>query len=375
MHAIVNNRPNPLRQLSKKGQSVWLDYIRRNLITSGTLDHLIEQDGLRGMTSNPAIFEKVVTGCSDYAKDLDALRSRHDLDEAAIFERITIADIRRAADHFESIYRGTQQRDGYVSMEVSPRLAADTAGTVADARRLWHTVDRPNLLIKVPATPEGLPAIETLLKEGINVNVTLLFSVDVYTRVAEAYFRALEFRDDTGADLSCIATVASFFVSRVDTAIDRLIDRQINQHSLTDAAEIAALKGRIAIANARIAYKQYQSLFSGKRWQRLARAGALPQRLLWASTGTKNPAYRDVRYVEELIGRDTVNTLPPATLDAFRNHGKVRESLTESVEESARLLALLAHHGIILGEVTDRLLTEGVAAFTNAYDKALAAIQ
>ncbi len=372
MNAVVTNTSNPLRQLGEQGQSVWLDYIRESLMSSGTLDRLIEEDGLRGLTSIPAIFEKALAGSDDYREALEALRDRHDLPASTLFEQLAIADLRRAADHFAPTYRATRRRDGYVSLEVSPALAHDAEGTVAEARRLWRAVNRANLMIKVPATPEGLTAIETLLAEGINVNVTLLFSVDVYAQVGEAYLRALEARAQAGKELAGIASVASFFVSRVDTAVDqRIRERLRGLPNGTPPEELVSLQGRAAIANARVAYRRYRGIYGSKRWQRLARAGAQTQRLLWASTSTKNPAYRDVRYVEELIGRDTVNTMPPATLDAFRDHGTVRPSLSEAVDESERVIVTLARYGIALDDVAGQLLNAGVAAFAAAYDGVL----
>jgi transaldolase/glucose-6-phosphate isomerase len=371
MHATRTTHSNPLRELEACGQSVWLDFIQRSLMSGGTLDRLIEEDGLRGITSNPSIFEKAIADGNEYAGVLAALRDHPDTDAVSVYEHLAITDVCTAADRFLPVYRGTHQRDGYVSLEVSPRLATDTKATIREARRLWRQVDRPNLMIKVPATAEGLPAIETLLAEGINVNVTLLFSIDVYRPVTEAYLRALETRAAAGADLSCIASVASFFVSRVDTAVDGIIARHLAAESTPG---LEALLGKTAIANAKIAYRQYQATFSGTRWENLAQAGARTQRLLWASTSTKNPDYRDVLYVEELIGSDTVNTLPPATLDAFREHGRVRPSLTESVDEAARIIATLPRYGIDLETVTDRLLDDGVAAFAHAYEQLLATL-
>lgn len=372
MHAKSTAPSNPLQQLAACGQSVWLDFIQRRLITGGTLIRLIEEDGLRGVTSNPSIFEKAIADGDGYEPMLDALRQRADTDAQSAYEHLAITDIIDAADRFMPVYRGTRRRDGYVSLEVSPRLANDTEATIREARRLWRRVNRPNLMIKVPATPAGLPAIEALLAEGINVNVTLLFSVAVYRQVTEAYLRALESRAAANVDLSAIASVASFFVSRVDTAVDDLISRQLSGDS---APELVRLRGKTAIANAKIAYRQYQTIFSGQRWAALAQAGARTQRLLWASTGTKNPDYRDVRYVEELIGPDTVNTLPPATLDAFRKHGRIRPSLTESIDEAERVIAMLPRYGIDLETVTARLLDDGVAAFAHAYEQLLATLR
>jgi len=375
MNAVVTHTLNPLRQLGEQGQSVWLDYIRESLLSSGTLDRLIEEDGLQGLTSNPSIFEKAIAGSGDYREALAALRERRDLPVSALFEQLAIADIRRAADHFAPTYRATRKRDGYVSLEISPALAHDTAATIAEAQRLWREVNRANLMIKVPATREGLSAIETLLTEGINVNVTLLFSVNVYVQVAEAYLRALEARARAGAELAGIASVAGFFVSRIDTAVDQHIGERLrNLPSRTPPQELASLRGKAAIANARIAYRRYREIYCAKRWQRLARAGAQTQRLLWASTSTKNPAYSDIRYVEELVGRDTVNTMSPATLAAFRDHGTVHPAISEAVEDSEQTIAKLAHYGIDLDAVTADLLNAGLEAFASAYERLLETI-
>jgi transaldolase/glucose-6-phosphate isomerase len=366
---------NPLRALQVFGQSVWLDYIRRSLITSGELSRLIDEDGLRGVTSNPAIFEKAITGSSDYRAVLeqpDVLA----LDAKSIYERLAVQDIRDAADALRPVYDDTSRRDGYVSLEVSPLLAYDTAGTLHEARRLWRAVDRDNLMIKVPATSQGIPAVYELIGEGINVNVTLLFAQDSYERVAEAYIAGLETYAAGGGDLKQVASVASFFISRIDTAIDTLIAARLQAG--TDANETSVLRGligKVAIANAKLTYQRYQELFSGRRWQALTSRGAQTQRLLWASTGTKNPNYRDVVYVEELIGPDTVNTMPPATFDAFRDHGRPRASLVEDVESAADTMATLAEVGISMKEVTDKLLIEGVQLFSDAFGKLLKAVE
>ena len=351
---------NPLLQLNEQGQSVWLDYIRRDFVTGGGLKKLVDEDGLAGQTSNLAIFEKAIGGGNEYAPAIRALRDSG-LDAMGLYEALAIEDIRGAADLLRPVYERTQGRDGYVSLEVSPFLARDTAGTLTEARRLWTAVDRPNLMIKVPGTLEGMPAIETLLAEGINVNVTLLFAVSFYEAVAERFLRALETRAAAGKPVAGIASVASFFVSRIDAAVDPYLP--------------PPLHGKTAIANARLAYESYGHLFGGPRWKALAEKGAQPQRLLWASTSTKNPAFRDVLYVEELVGRDTVNTLPPATLDAFRDHGEVRESLAERGVAARSTLAAVAGEGVSLGGVTERLLNEGLDQFTAAFDKLLAAVE
>jgi transaldolase/glucose-6-phosphate isomerase len=366
---------NRLRALHVFDQSVWLDYIRRSLITSGELRRLIDEDGLRGVTSNPAIFEKAVTGSSDYSAVFDRPDVRS-LDAKAIYEQVAIEDIRNAADALSFIYDETRRRDGYVCLEVSPLVAYDTAATLGEARRLWRAVGRDNLMIKVPATREGIPAIEELVGEGININVTLLFSQDWYERVAEAYIAGLEKYAAQRGDLTRVASVASFFISRIDTAIDTLItDRLRAAANSNETSVLRGLAGKVAIANAKLSYQRYQELFSGRRWQALADQGAQTQRLLWASTGTKNPDYRDVVYVEELIGPDTVNTIPPATLAAFREHGRPRPSLVEDVESAVHVMATLPEVGISLKDVTDRLLFEGVQLFSDAFTKLLKAIE
>jgi transaldolase / glucose-6-phosphate isomerase len=365
---------NPLRAVQVFGQSVWLDYIRRSLITSGELQRMIEEDGLRGVTSNPAIFEKAIAGSSDYADILDAPGAAS-LDAKTLYEKLAIRDIQDAADLLRPVYRETARRDGYVSLEVSPLLAADTAGTLAEGRRLWAAVGRDNLMIKVPATPEGIPAIRELIADGINVNVTLLFAQEAYERAAEAYIGGLEALVARGGDPSSVASVASFFVSRIDTAIDAAVDAR-----LTNTAEprqhqvLRMLKGKVAIANAKLAYQRYQELFGSARWRALAERGAQTQRLLWASTGTKNANYRDVLYVEELIGPDTVNTMPPPTMGAFRDHGRSRASLVEDLEGASETMRTLADAGISLAEATDALLAEGIQLFSDAFRKLLDAV-
>lgn len=360
---------NPLQALHEQGQSPWLDYIRRNLITSGELQRLIDEDGLMGVTSNPAIFEKAITGSQDYTAALAALESEN-LDAMALYERLAVEDVQNVADILKPIYDRTQGRDGYVSLEVSPYLAKDTEGTIAEARRLWRAVNRPNLMIKVPATPEGLPAIRRLIGEGINVNVTLLFAQDVYRQVAEAYIAGLEDLAAAGGDLRRVAGVASFFVSRIDTLVDAKLDAKLKAGD-GDRALIESLKGKVAVANAKLAYQAYKKIFSGERWEKLAAAGARTQRLLWASTGTKNPQYSDVLYVEELIGPDTVNTIPPATWEAFRDHGRVRPTLESDLEAAHDTLETLEKVGVSLKEVTDALLTDAVRLFAEPFDKLL----
>lgn len=364
---------NPLKELHEYGQSVWLDYIRRSLITSGELQRLIDEDGLRGVTSNPSIFEKAIGGSTDYRDLLDDPASRN-LDAKALYEKIAVRDIQDAAGILRPVYDTSKRRDGYVSLEVSPLLAHDTEGTLKEARRLWKTVGRENLMIKVPGTPEGIPAVSELISEGINVNVTLLFSTEVYDNVAEAYILGLEEWVASGGDAGRIASVASFFVSRIDTAIENLINAKLKTTtSPAEQSTLRSLLGKVAIANAKLAYQRYGEIYADRRWQRLASKGAQPQRLLWASTSTKNPKYRDVLYVEELIGRDTVNTIPPATFNAFRDHGKVRASLTEDMQAAAATMETLAKTGISMKDVTDELVTDGVKQFADAFELLLKA--
>jgi transaldolase / glucose-6-phosphate isomerase len=367
---------NPLQALLSYGQSMWLDYIRRDLITSGTLQKMIDDDGLRGMTSNPAIFEKAIVDSSLYDDILKTLASRNDLDTKARYEQIAIRDIQGAADVLRPVYESSKFRDGYVSLEVSPLLALKTQETVDEARRLWKAVNRENVMIKIPGTAEGLPAIRQAIGEGINVNVTLLFAQEVYEKVAEAHIAGLEDLSKRGGNLKKIGGVASFFISRIDTLVDSLLDEKLK--TTTDPQQQALLKsllGKVAIANGKLTYLRYQRIFSGPRWQALAAQGAQTQRVLWASTSTKNPAYRDVMYVEELIGPDTVNTMPPATIDAFRDHGKLRNSLTEDVAGAQNVMDNLARTGISIKDVTTKLTEDGVKLFADAFHKLLAAVE
>ena len=364
---------NPLKALLAYGQSPWMDYIRRDLLTSGRLKKMIDQDGLMGMTSNPTIFEKAITGSKDYADILESPEIRN-LDAKSVYEKIAIRDVQDAADIFKPVYQQTRRRDGYVSLEVSPLLANDTQGTIDEARRLWKTVGRENVMIKVPGTQAGLPAIRQLLEEGININITLLFAQRRYEEVAELFFQALEARVKKGQDISHIASVASFFVSRIDTLVDSIIDAKLKtEKDANQRALLSSLQGKVAIANAKLTYRKYQELYGAARWKPLAAKGGQTQRLLWASTSTKNPKYRDVMYVEELIGPETVDTIPPATFDAFRDHGKVRPSLTENVEEAAKVMANLQKAGISMQEVTDKLVVDGVKLFADAFKQLLEA--
>jgi transaldolase/glucose-6-phosphate isomerase len=369
-HAVAN----PVLSLRDFGQSVWLDFIRRSLIESGELKRLVDEDGLGGVTSNPAIFEKAIDS-DDYAVALHELGKDPRLTAKNIFETLAVKDIQDAADVLRPVYDRTATVDGYVSLEVAPDLADDTDGTLEEARRLWKMVDRPNLHIKVPGTAAGVPAIRTLVSEGINVNVTLLFARRSYEQVAHAFIEGLEMRLARSADLAHVASVASFFVSRIDTAVDAELEAKMKTASGADTAALDALLGKVAIANAKLAYQSYRKIFSGPRWDTLAAKGAQPQRVLWASTGTKNPRYRDVLYVEELIGRDTVNTVPPETLAAFRAHGRLRNSLEEDVDAAAATLAALEKTGISLDRITDALLTEGLTKFVEPFTKLLAAVE
>ncbi len=369
-------RTNPLRDLQAFGQSVWLDYIRRNLITSGELQRLIDEDGLQGVTSNPAIFEKAIASSDDYTVAIAELARQGHGDAKAIFEALAVLDIQAAANALRPVYQRTHFRDGYVSLEVSPHLAHDTAGTVAEARRLWARVSRPNAMIKVPATVEGVEAVRELIGDGININATLLFSTEMYERVADAYMAGLEAFARRGGDLTRLASVASFFISRIDSAIDEdLTTRMLHASNTEERAAFAGLRGRVAIANARLAYERYTAITRSERWRRLASEGAQTQRLLWASTSTKNPAYRDVTYVEELIGPETVNTIPPATFDAFRDHGEPRQALAGGIAAAHETMTSLSRTGMSMQAVTDRLLDEGVTLFVNAFDSLLATIE
>ncbi len=357
---------NPLKALLEYGQSPWMDYIRRDLLTGGGLKKMIDTDGLRGQTSNPSIFEKAIAESTLYNDILQAPESKS-LNAKSLYEKIAIRDVQDACDIFKPVYQSTRRRDGYVSLEVSPYLAHDQNGTLEEARRLWKTVGRENLMIKVPGTPEGIPAVRQLLEDGLNINITLLFAQSAYEQVAEAYLGALEARALKGQDVSHCASVASFFVSRIDTLVDSKIAEKLKPASGDAKALLSSIEGKVAIANAKLTYKKYQELFGGPRWKALTAKGAQTQRLLWASTSTKNPKYRDVLYVEELIGADTVDTIPPATFDAFRDHGKLRASLTDDVPGAAKTMENLEKAGISMKEVTHKLLEDGVKLFADAF--------
>jgi transaldolase/glucose-6-phosphate isomerase len=365
---------NPLQQLGEAGQAVWLDFIDRELLETGGLRTLIAEDGLKGVTSNPSIFEKAIGEGSHYDDRIRALLAQGRTEAAEVYEALAIADIRDAADQLRPVYDAANGADGFVSLEVSPYLALDAEGTVTEARRLWSAVGRPNLLVKVPGTEAGYRAIRTLVGEGININVTLLFALKAYLAVAEAHTAGLEAFKAAGGDVGKVAGVASFFVSRIDTQIDKKIDQRVAAGD-RDADQLRALRGKVAIANAKLAYQEYLKLIETQRWKALAAAGARPQRLLWASTGTKDPAYSDVLYVETLIGPDTVNTMPPKTMDAFRDHGRVAKTLTQDVREAEGVLAEAERLGLDLGGVTRDLVTDGVKLFSDAADKLLVAVR
>ena len=365
---------NPLVQLRTAGQSPWYDYIQRELITSGDLQAMIDQDGLMGVTSNPSIFEKAIGGSADYDEELQRLAAQV-TNVKEIYEALAIRDIQAATDVMSAVYESSKGRDGYVSLEVSPDLAFNTDGTIEEALRLWKTVDRANVMIKVPGTPEGLPAVEHLLSQGLNINITLLFSVKVYEDVAWTYIRGLEKFAANGGDVSKIASVASFFVSRIDTMIDTHLDAKLKDETNESKRKtLESLKGQIAIANAKVAYLVYQDIFSGAQFQALKQKGAKVQRLLWASTGTKNPQYPDTYYMDALIGPDTVNTIPAATFNAFRDHGTVKETLTEGVEEAKATMQSLADCGVSMADVTEALLKDGARMFGESFDQLMAVI-
>ncbi len=369
---IAAKTTNQILELRKYGQSPWLDYIRRNLITSGELKRLIEQDGLGGVTSNPAIFEKAITGSTDYSEALAELQKRKDLDAMGVYEILAIKDIQDAADTLRPVYDRTKKRDGYVSLEVSPFLARDTEGTIKDARRLWKAVNRPNLMVKVPATAEGIPAIEQLISEGININVTLLFAQEMYEKVARAYIAGLKKYAAGGGDPSHVASVASFFISRIDSMVDAIVKARLKTASdPKEQALLRSLLGKVAIANGKLTYQRYKEIFSGAEWDALAKKGAQTQRVLWASTSTKDPSYSDVLYVDELIGPDTVNTIPPATFDAFRDHGHPRASLESDLDAAQDTMDTLEKVGISMKKVTDDLVTQAVKLFAEPFDKLL----
>ncbi|MGZ6133774.1 MAG: transaldolase [Myxococcaceae bacterium] len=364
---------NPLLELGKLGQSVWLDYMRRNLVTSGELKRLIDNDGVKGLTSNPTIFQKAVEGSEDY-DDLFREWAPRGASAGEVFEALAIRDIGDAARVFRPVWEQTKHGDGYCSIEVSPTLAHDTKGSIVEAQRLWKKLGVQNVMIKIPGTVEGVPAVEQCVADGLNINITLLFSQDAYVAVAEAYIRGLEKRAARGEDVSKSTSVASFFVSRIDTLVEKTIAGREKTATPQQRALFDEVQGKVAIANAKQAYQKYKKLFSGPRWEALAAKGAKTQRVLWASTGTKNPKYSDVLYIEELIGRDTVNTIPPATLDAFRDHGKVRPTLEQGLDEADAVMRKLEQAGISMKAVTDQLVEDGVKSFSESFEQLISAV-
>ena len=359
----------PLHHLHAHGQSVWLDFLSRDLVDSGELARLVAEEGVRGMTSNPTIFQEAIKGSDTYDADVRRLGA-DGLSPAAMFEAIAVDDISAACDVLRPVFDESGMTDGFVSLEVSPRLAHDTQGTIDEARRLAAAVDRPNLMIKVPATPAGLPAVETLLTEGVNVNITLIFAQAVYRGVVDAYLRALENRSARGESVDDVASVASTFVSRIDTAVDARLD-ELLQERPDDAAEIRSLQGKAAIANSKAVYRIFEDISASERYQALAADGAQPQRPLWASTSTKNPAYPTTLYVDELIGPNTVNTMPSATMDAFREQGEVQPTVNSDLDYWGGVLERLAAVGVDLDAIMDQLQTEGVQKFIDSYDDLL----
>ena len=360
---------NPLKQLKEFGQSVWLDFIRRDLMIGGKLHRLIAEDGLRGMTSNPAIFEKSIVESGDYDKEVDRL-VHEGRDPIGIYEALSQKDVIDAADLFRQVYDSTDGRDGYVSLEVNPHLAHDTIGTIEEARRLWRTLNRPNVFVKVPATDEGLPAIEQLISEGINVNITLLFAHSRYRQVADAYLAGLEKRLAQGKPIDRVASVASFFVSRIDGLVDPMLEK-IMLEGGPKAEDARRARGQVAVACAKIAYRMYKQDVGANRFLALIKKGASPQRLLWASTSTKTPLYSDVKYVDALIGPNTITTVPMETLDAFRDHGDPLTRLEQDMPLAESILAQLPDLGISLDQVTSQLENDGIAKFIQPFDKLL----
>jgi transaldolase len=369
---MAENGKSRMHTLHEQGQSVWLDYIRRGIIDSGELEGMIRDYDLRGVTSNPSIFEEAIGKSDDYDDEMEALAAQG-AEAGEAFESLAVGDIQRACDLFRPVYDAAEGHDGFVSLEVSPLLAEDTQRSIDEARRLWKRVDRPNLMIKIPGTDEGIPAIEQLLAEGLNINITLLFSLAGYERVMEAFLRAMERRAEAGEPLERSASVASFFVSRVDTAVDAELEKIVKEGG-PNAGKAKGLLGRAAIDNAKMAYLRFTQVFSGERWERLKAKGARVQRPLWASTSTKNPAYRDVIYVEELIGPDTVNTMPLATIEAFADHGETRRTVDTDLDRARGELAALQELGIDLDRVTEQLQVEGVAKFAKAFHQMIDAV-
>jgi len=372
--AATKTAKGPLFDLLKEGQSVWYDNIARGLIKDGTIQKLIDESGVRGVTSNPTIFEKAISGGNDYDEQIKELIGKTK-SAAEVFSALAITDIGNTADIFRPIYDSSNGGDGFVSIEVSPTLAQDTEGTIRDAHYYFETIKRPNVMVKIPATPEGLPAITEAIGAGININVTLIFALEAYENVANAYIEGLEKLAANGGDLSKVASVASFFVSRVDTLVDKLLDEKIAQADGAKKAELEALKGKAGIANSKLAYEKFQKIFEGERFQKLAAKGAKPQRVLWASTSTKNPKYRDVMYVEELIGPETVDTMPPQTIIAFADHGVVARTVDKNVAQAHADIEALEKNGISMEKVTGQLLAEGVKSFSESFAKMLEGVE
>ena len=363
---------NRLQQLHDAGVSIWLDFIDRELLSSGRLRRMIETDFITGETTNPTIFEKALAEGHEYDEQLSG--AARELTPSELFELVETEDVRTACDIFADVYTSTKGGDGYVSIEVSPAAANDAEATVREAQRLWHAVDRPNLMVKVPGTAEGAIAVRQLISQGINVNITLLFAINAHARVIDAYIAGLEDRLRAGNTIDSVASVASFFVSRVDSEVDKRLNGIAASKPAAEREHVLRLRGKAAIANAKLAYRLFEAKFSGERWERLAAKGARLQRPLWASTGTKNPEYGDTIYVEELIGPNSVNTVPPATLDAFRDHGKVRQSITEGLDQAQLSLAELEAAGISMEEVTNKLLVDGLASFQKSFDQLTAGL-
>ena len=365
---------NALQELHAVRQSIWLDSIDRRMLHDGELDRRIREDALTGMTSNPTIFQKALASSNAYDEQIVSAEEEG-LSSWELFELLETTDVRDACDAFAGVYTSTRGVDGYVSIEISPGVSHDAAAAVEEARRLWKTVDRPNVMVKVPGTVEGAKAVRRLIAEGINVNITLLFAIEAHERVIEAYLAGLEDRVKAHQPIDGLASVASFFVSRVDTEIDKRLDALIAKAPQAEKERLQLLKGRAAIANAKLAYRLFRQKFAGPRWEALLKQGARVQRPLWASTSTKNPAYRDVMYVEELIGPDTVDTMPPATIEAFKDHGVVAKTVDKKVSVAEALLKEIEAVGISMREVTEKLLVEGIASFQKSFDELIAGLE
>jgi len=365
---------NTLQDLHDVGQSIWLDSIDRRILQDGELDRRIRDDALTGMTSNPTIFQKALSSSNAYDEQITEAEDKG-LTSWELFELLETTDVRDACDHFAGVYSSTRGGDGYVSIEVSPGVSHSADASVEEARRLWKTVDRPNLMVKIPGTPEGAVAVRRLIAEGINVNITLLFAIEAHERVIDAYMAGLEDRVKAGKPIDGLHSVASFFVSRVDTEVDKRLDALIAKADAAEKERLKMLKGRAAIANAKLAYRLFRQKFAGPRWEALAKRGARLQRPLWASTSTKNPEYRDVMYVEELIGPDTVDTMPPATIDAFREHGVVDKTVDKKVAAAEGLLKEVEAVGISIKDVTAKLLVDGIASFQKSFDELIAGLE